>query len=418
MEEQKLLEVIISSKEFYRHKKLSNREITPDIIRSVGKEVITIFGVRRSGKSSLLSLIIRELKLEETQFLYINFDDPVFINYSDVSILDKIWEVYKIHINNREKPYIFFDEIQNIPKWEKWIRKIRDLEQAFVFITGSSSTLFSRDFGTSLTGRHISFALYPLSYREYLSFKGYELPENELQIIEKKLTLRKAFQEYIYTGGFPEIVLTDRKELLKEYFEDILFKDIILRYSIRDANTLRKIATYCLTNVSKLISYNSIRNVFKISLDKVKSYLSYLEESYLIFLIPSFAYSLKSQELSPKKVYCIDNGLRNVVSFKFSKDEGKLVENMVFLELKRRKHEIYYWKNKHEVELVLKNVDDSLIGINVTYTDEIDEREIDGLKEFKRKFGSKVKELVVITKDIDKQSEGIRFVPVWKWLLV
>lgn len=225
------------------------------------------------------------------------------------------------------------------------------------------------------------------------------------------------FQDYLYNGGFPEIVLSGKNELLKEYFEDILFKDIIIRYEVRDVNTLRKLATYCLTNVSNFISYNSLKNIFKISLDKVKSYLSYLEESFLIFFVQSFSYSLKSQELSPKKVYCIDNGLRNAVSFKFSKDEGKLLENLIFLDLKRREKEIHYWRNKNEVDFVIKNIDDSLTAINISYSDDIEEREINGLKEFKNIFISKVRDLFLITKDIEQQKNGITFVPIWKWLL-
>lgn len=417
MEDLKILEVLQQLKSFQKQKELVDRAISEKIIKIIGKEVITIFGVRRSGKSSLLILLMKKLNLKDSQILYVNFDDPVFINYLDIQLLDKIWEIYRINVNLNEKPYLFFDEIQVVPKWEKWIRRMRDLEQAYIFITGSSSKLFSREFGTSLTGRHISFFLYPLSFQEFILFKGYKLPENDLKIIENRILLKKLFQDYLYNGGFPEIVLSGKNELLKEYFEDILFKDIIIRYEVRDVNTLRKLATYCLTNVSNFISYNSLKNIFKISLDKVKSYLSYLEESFLIFFVQSFSYSLKSQELSPKKVYCIDNGLRNAVSFKFSKDEGKLLENLIFLDLKRREKEIHYWRNKNEVDFVIKNIDDSLTAINISYSDDIEEREINGLKEFKNIFISKVRDLFLITKDIEQQKNGITFVPIWKWLL-
>jgi len=196
-----------------------------------------------------------------------------------------------------------------------------------------------------------------------------------------------------------------------------LYKDVILRHEIRDVNLLRKIANYCLTNLSQSLSYNSLKNLFKISLDTARSYLSYLEESFMIFQVSIFSYSLKIQEVNPKKVYCIDNGLRNAISFKFSKDEGKLAENLIFIELKRRGKEIYYWKGKNEVDFIVKERDDSLKALNITYTDEITKREIEGLKEFKEKFSSQVVKLIILTKNIEKKKNGIVYIPIWKWLI-
>jgi len=416
MEDAKILEILQIWKK-YQKRELIDREITDKIIKLIGKEVIDIIGIRRCGKSSLLSLLMKKLKIKESEILFVNLDDPMFINDYDIKLLDKIWEVYRIHINPGEKPFIFLDEIQFIPKWEKWIRKIRDLELAYIFITGSSSKLLSKEYGTSLTGRHISFVLYPLSFSEFIRFKGFEIPKNEFEIMEEKIRLRSLFNEYLISGGFPEVVLTNNTELLKNYFEDIIYKDIITRYEIRNVNLLRSLASYCLTNLSKHLTYNSIKNLYKISLDTVKSYLSYLEESFLIFQISKFSYSLKVQEISPKKIYCIDNGLRNAVSFKFSKDEGKLAENLVCIELKRRLKEIYYWKNKHEIDFVIKEIDGSLNAINVTYSDEIDDREIIGLEEFKSKFKSNINNLIILTKNIEKESQGIKYIPIWKWLL-
>ncbi|MHA1490150.1 MAG: ATP-binding protein [Promethearchaeota archaeon] len=196
-----------------------------------------------------------------------------------------------------------------------------------------------------------------------------------------------------------------------------MYKDVILRHEIRDVNLLRKIANYCLTNLSQSLSYNSLKNLFKISLDTARSYLSYLEESFMIFQVSIFSYSLKIQEVNPKKVYCIDNGLRNAISFKFSKDEGKLAENLIFIELKRRGKEIYYWKGKNEVDFIVKERDDSLKALNITYTDEITKREIEGLKEFKEKFSSQVVKLIILTKNIEKKKNGIVYIPIWKWLI-
>lgn len=417
MEDAKILEILFSWKTYLKQKNLIKREIQTKIIKSMGKEVIDIIGIRRSGKSSLLNLLIKQLDLKDSLILYVNFDDPMFANFLDLNLLEKIWDVYRININPDEKPFIFFDEIQVIPKWEKWVKKIRDLEIAHVFITGSSSKLLSREYGTSLTGRHITQVLFPLSFKEFLRFKNFKIPKNKADIYNKKIWLRKHFQEFLINGGFPEFVLSENIELLKNYFEDILYKDVIIRHQIRDVNLLRKIANYCLTNISQSLSYNSLKNLFKISLDTARAYLSYIEESFMIFQVSIFSYSLKIQEVNPKKVYCIDNGLRNAISFKFSKDEGKLAENLIFIELKRRGKEIYYWKGKNEVDFIVKEIDDSLKALNITYTDEITKREIEGLKEFKEKFSSQVTKLIILTKNIEKKKNGIVYIPIWKWLL-
>lgn len=396
--------------------KLKQRETIKEMTSSINKEVIDVIGVRRSGKSSILFLIIQKLDLKDEEYLYINFEDPAFIGNYNTNILEKIWDVYNINYSPKEKPYLFFDEVQNIQGWEQWVRKMRDLEKAHIFVTGSSSKLLSAEFGTKLTGRHLTFKVLPLSFKEYLIFKDEKIPATKKDLIQNEITLRKAFKEFMYNGGFPEIALTENKELLKNYFDDLLYKDIIIRHEIRDANSLRRLAVYCLSNIGQKNSYNSLRKQFSQSLDAIKSYMSYLEESFLIFQTPFFSYSLKSQEAMPRKIYCIDNGLRNAVSFKFSKDEGKLAENLVFVELKRREKEVYYWQKMNEADFVIKNNDDTLTAINVTYSDKINNREIKGLLEFKKEF-KKTKELIILTKNTEKKEQGIRYSPLWKWML-
>ena len=413
LSEEQILEILEIWKAKIRKSDLHDRAITDKLISQIGKEVLDITGVRRSGKSSTLFLIIDKLNLDTKDFLYVNFEDPLFIGHYSIDLLGKIWDVYKEHTNPGKKPYIFFDEIQLIPKWELWIRKIRDLESAYIFVTGSSSALMSRELGTKLTGRHISITVFPLSFDEFLNFRKVDIDRKNLY--GAKHLIKNNLIEYLNSGGFPEFVLNNNQELLKNYFEDILYKDIILRHNIRDAKSLRSLAVFCLTNITKLASYNSLRKQFSLSLDTVKDYLSYMEEAYLINVVPAFSFSLKAQENSPKKIYCVDNGLRNAVSFKFSKDMGKLAENAVFVELKRKGKEVYYWKGKNEVDFLIKNNDQSLTAINVTYSDNIEEREIKGLTEVKGEF--KVKESILITKDLEKKENGVKFVPLWKWLL-
>ncbi len=414
--EQQILEVIENWRKKVKQE-LKPREISKQIIKNISKEIIDLVGVRRSGKSSLLFLIIRELGLEDDGYIYINFEDPAFIGNYNVELLELIWKTYQLHFNPKKKPYLFLDEIQNIPQWEQWVRKMRDLELAHIFVTGSSSQLLSREFGTKLTGRHISFRIYPLTFKEFLIFDDFKIPESDADFIRNKIKILKKFNFYFSIGGFPQIILSKNEEQLKDYFEDILYKDIVIRHGIRDVNLLRRLAVFCLTNVGKKISLNSIKKQLDMSIDSVKSYLSYLDEAFLIFQLNFFSYSLKKQEIRNKKIYCIDNGIRNAVSFKFSQDQGRLAENLVYMDLKKKGKDIFYWEDKNEVDFVVKHKDNTLSAINVSYTNDIDDREIRGLVEFKKKFKSKTKELIIITKDISKKEKGIDFIPLWKWVL-
>ena len=206
-------------------------------------------------------------------------------------------------------------------------------------------------------------------------------------------------------------------QVLKQYFDDILYKDIVDRYNLNSQKT-SDLALFLITNFTSPISLRNVRNSLGVSYDLIKDYLSYFKEAFIFFTLEHFSYSLKEQKTLASKIYCIDNGLRNAVSFKFSKDEGRLVENLVFLELKRKGNEIYYWKNskQEEVDFIVKNKDNSLDAINVSYSDDINERELKSLLKFKESF-KKTKELIVITKDIEKKQQDINFIPLWKWLL-
>jgi len=418
--EEQILEIIASWNKSILNQNLRDRYIVDKIIKlhnnGKNKEIIDLVGVRRAGKSSILALIMKRLNLKNEEMLYINFEEPLFVNDYTIHLIEKIWNTYRTHINPDKKPFLFFDEIQLIPMWEKWMRKIRDQELAYVFITGSSSDLLSKEYGTSLTGRHFSFSVYPLSFKEFLLFNHVKTAKNRFSLYDNKLKIINLFYKYLTTGGFPEIVLKNDPQLLKNYFDDILYKDIIERHKIRDVISLKKLAVFCLTNMGNRVTYNSLRKYFSLSLDTVREYLSYFEESFFIFQVPIYSYSLKLQEISQKKIYCIDNGLRNEISFKFSKDEGRLAENLVFVDLKRKGNEIYYWKNRGEVDFIVKNKDQSLTAINVSYADEIDEREVNSLLEFKKKFRN-VKELIILTKDVSKKENRVKFIPLWSWLL-
>ena len=387
------------------------------------REVTIITGVRRSGKSTLMYQIIANLLTggaNPEQILFVNLEDKKLTTET----LEDIYKSYRQNINSDKNAYIFLDEIHKKLGWESWIRKKYDLRTRDKFIiSGSCSYLLKREYSTLLTGRNLAFEVFPLDFEEFLLFQNLKINKNNIKkgvILEKtKFLALKYFKEYLGIGGFPEVLLKQenyKKKLLEQYFDDILYKDIIDRYNLNSQKT-RDFALFLMTNFTGLISLRNLRNSLGISYDTVKDYLSYFREAFLFFVIDHFSYSFKEQKTLPSKIYCIDNGLRNAVSFKFSKDEGKLAENLVLIELKRREKNIYYWKNRNEVDFVIKNNNQTLVAMNVTYSDEIDEREIRGLKEFKTEFKSKITELVILTKDMKKEEGGIKFIPLWKWLL-
>ena len=411
------------NKELVKELKGILREQYKEIIKSLEiKEISVIIGARRTGKSTLMYQMVDNLLskgIKSEQILFVNLDDKKFENNS----LEEIYSAYRENINPQEKAFIFIDEVHRKEGWESWIRKKYDLKTNCKFVvSGSCSYLLKKEYSTLLTGRNLTFEIFPLSFEEYLSFKKITLNKGALKkgVItdQTKHTLLNALKNYIEKGGYPEIFFAKEEfkfKILKQYFDDILYKDIISRHNI-NSKKVQDLALFLITNLSEKFSLRNLRNSLGISYDSIKDYLSYYLESYLFFVNDFFSYSLKEQKARASKIYCIDNGLRNAVSFKFSKDEGRLVENLVFIELKRRNKEVYYWENKKEVDFVVKT-GNNLQGINVTYSDEINKRETQGLKEFKEEFKGKVRKLMIITKNIEKREEGIEFIPLWKWLL-
>jgi len=405
------------------------REEYAPLINSIEiKEITIITGVRRSGKSTIMYQMISNLLkkgISPKQILFVNFDDKILSKDS----LDETYQEYRKNLNPEKKAYIFLDEIHKKEGWESWIRKKYDLKTNDKFvISGSCSYLLKKEYSALLTGRNLTFEVFPLNFSEFLTFEGIEINEENIKegiILEKsKINILNKLKEYLELGGFPEIVLKEdafKLQVLKQYFDDILYKDIVDRYNLNSQKT-KDLAIFLITNFTSLISLRNLRNSLGIAYDSIKDYLSYFKEAFLFFTLEHFSYSLKEQKTLPSKIYCIDNGLRNAVSFKFSKDEGKLAENLVFIELKRKDKEVYYWQSerKEEVDFIVKNKDNSLTAINVSYTDEIEEREINALLKFKEKF-KKTKDMIIITKNTEKQekieNKTIKFIPLWKWLL-
>jgi len=388
------------------------------------KEIKVITGVRRSGKSTLLYQLISNLlrNTSPKEILFINFEDEVLNRYS----IEEIYDAY-ISVFRSKNVYLFLDEVNRKEGWEKWIRKKYDIREISQFyVTGSSSFLLKSEYSSLLTGRNIKQEIFPLSFREFLDFSNFKIEEPSLISSRKKSELKGVLNKYIEFGGFPEVFFkdtNDKRKLLINYYEDIIYRDIADRHRIQP-NKVRELANFLITNISNTISNRNIRNHLGLGMGTISNYVLWLEDSYLIFQVPFFSYSLKEQQKRPKKIYCIDNGLRNAVCLRFSEDIGRLVENIVFTELIRRQKEIYYWKDERqrEVDFVVKEGVKPGILIQVCWdlsNEKTREREVNalasGLKELKLKEG------LIITEDFeDKEKiDGklIKFKPLWLWLM-
>ena len=387
-------------------------------------KIISLVGSRRSGKTFYFYQLIRQLGekgVTKDEILYIDFTDDRLYPLKIDELDDLLEAYYELYPNNRMiQKYFFFDELQDVDGWESFVRRIAEKEKARVYVTGSSSKMLSREIATSLRGRTLAFHLFPLSFGEFLRFKAVKL-DKDFAYSNVRFKIKKLMGEYLDWGGFPEIALSDslKHEILSNYYEVMIYRDVVERFSLRNTALLKSLGKFLITNVGSRFSvnsyYNTLKNESKVSKETVLEYLAYLEDANIVYRSHIFSYSLKTQQMNPSKVYCVDNGLRNAVALRFSKDDGRLAENLVFLELKRRGYDIYYWKGKKEVDFVLKHRNGRLSAINVSYSDEIDQRETEGLYEFREKFGKS--ELTILTRDTEKNENGIAYAPLWRWLL-
>ncbi len=374
-------------------------------------QIVVISGVRRSGKSTLLRQIASKL----TDYHYINFDDERLISF-DVADFNQLLLAW-----NKRSPSknILIDEIQNVQSWERFIRRIHD-DGYKIYLTGSNAKLLSSELATHLTGRHVKVELYPFSFQEFLSFQNIELKQAQTTIA--KAELLNAFDVYLTNGGFPEYVKRGEPELLKQAYDDIVYKDIITRFGIREINPFRELALYLFSNAAKEVSYSALAKTLGIkSVMSVRKYVGFLQESYLVFELYKYDFSLKKQIISAKKIYVIDNGMRNSIAFSVSDDHGRLLENAIYLELKRRGLQVYYFKGKNECDFIIKEKNKITQVFQVTSRLHADnrERELAGLYESMEMFDLKEGTLITENQEetIQKDSFTIHIVPAWKWLL-
>ena len=423
-------QIITFWKEFNIPKALS-RAIKVDITTNF---IITITGPRRAGKTYFCFQLINQLIEKEASkenILYINFEDNKLLG-AESKDLDKLLESFLelSQINKKQKIYLFFDEIQNVRNWDSWARTINDTRRDIqIILTGSSSKLLSKEISTKLRGRVLNYEIFPLSFKELLNWKNIKYDLKTISYSKDKIEIRRLFSSFILNGGYPAIISQNlqKENILQSYYDSMIFKDIIERYKIEDVNKLKALANLLFESVSKEMSYSKLANKlnaigFKISKNTVIEYLSYFEDAYLFFQNLKYEYSLAKQLGSIKKVYCIDNGLLNTVSFKFSDDFGKLLENLVYIELRRRNEQIYYSRKNYECDflIVRKNKVSLAIQITKKLDDENEKREINGLLEVMNDY--KLKEGILLTEEQEEEKiikgKKIKVIPVWKWLLI
>lgn len=409
-----LKSVIFDQKRLKWSKYFLERSLSASLITS--KEVLVISGIRRCGKSTLLQQIRNQLA--ENDF-YLNFDDERLIQFS-VEDFTELHEVF-IELFGVQNTF-YFDEIQNVAGWERFVRRLFDSGYK-VFITGSNAVMLSKELGTHLTGRYLSLELYPFSFREFLAFKKIRAGEKEIYSTENRAEITRQFHEYATTGGFPHHIQNLNADYLKSLYESILYRDIMVRNNLTNEREILELVYYLASNISRLSSYNSLAKTIGISnASTIKNYLTFFQNSYLIFHVNKFDFSVKKQIQNPKKIYLIDQALINMLGFGFSENRGRLLENLVFLELKRRGKIIFYHRQKKECDFVLREGAQikHAIQVSASLTEKKTlQRELEGLAEALEIH--KLTQGLIITENEEKTLEyagkKIEVKPAWKWFL-
>jgi hypothetical protein len=381
-----------------------NKGISREELKEIKTDVpfaLILSGIRRCGKSTLLHQIIGSMK----GFYYFNFEDPRAIEF-ELADFQKLNDIFIEEYGEQE--HYFFDEIQNIEKWELFIRQMLD-KKKHVIITGSNASLLSKELGTKLTGRHLRYELFPFSYKEFLT-------------LTKEKPSIESFQKYLNKGGFPEYLKLERADILQQLLNDIIERDIVIRHKIRSTKTIKEMALYLITNAGKEFSYNKLKKTFQLgSVNTAIAFVSYFEDSYLLFTVPKFNYSLKKQIVNNKKIYSVDNGLSRVNSTSFSEDKGKMLENMTFISLRKKYKDIFYFKEKNECDFLVKEGTKITKAIQICFelNEDNKKRELNGLIEALEKFS--LNEGLILTynqeDEIKIQNKKIKATPMWKWLL-
>ena len=327
------------------------REQLPEVEQaSSSPHAVIISGLRRAGKSTLLAQLAH--RLGEDAFFYLNFEDDRLLNFQADDINDLYQNLLEIF---GERKIFILDEIQNISGWEYFVRRFMDMGFKF-YITGSNASLLSRELGTRLTGRYIAIELFPFSFKEYLRFRDIPLPSLGRMTTVDIAQLQKNLGEYMQAGGIPDALKYPELPILRTLYNDVLYRDIATRYRLGNVGMLKELGFFLMSNIANLISYNKLKQQFNVgSVNTIKTYVEYMEDSWLFFTLNVHDYSVKRQQIAPKKIYSIDTGLSRSVGFQFSPNTGRELENMVFLALRQKNQDVYYLTtpNGYEIDFYL-----------------------------------------------------------------
>ena len=393
------LERVVLRQQFDLKKSLGVKRLFE--VKLLNKFTTIISGVRRGGKSTLARQFLKSKK----PVYYLYFEDITLAEF-ELSDFIQLEIVFKQTLGSNG--VYFFDEIQNIVGWEKYIRQLVDAEEK-VIITGSNASMLSKELGTRLTGRHISLELFPFSYAEFLLLKQ---KDHSIQL----------FEEYQQKGGFPEYLKNNDVDIIRNLFQDIFYRDILFRNQLRNELAIKTLLHFLISNIGKELSYNKLKQLIKVgSGNTVSQFIDHFEQAYLLFSLKKFDFSLKKQLVNPKKIYCIDNAIIGRNAFSFSENKGRMLENTVFIELKRRSKEIYYHKMKSECDFLvqegLKITDAIQVCYQLDYQNK--EREINGLVEALIEHNL-AKGYILTNNQEDKlvvDGKTLIIEPVWSWLL-
>lgn len=423
MDKSKLRQVLIDQQEGFFKPPSDMVERQIDLAYYLkGLETVVISGIRRCGKSTLLRMIADRIGSPK---LFINFDDVRLVDFVPDNYEDIISISVELFGDKSAGTTYFFDEIQNAPFWPRWINNLYGRKYK-IFLTGSNASLLSSEISTFITGRQKTLKLTPFSFPEYLRLKKINFPENRLTT-EQKAILYSAFIRYLENGGFPLVIKNDDLLLSKQYFEDILYRDIIARYRIKEVKEIKDLALYLFSNVGSIYSYSTLKNVTSIkSLSTIKNHIDHLCDSFVLYNLGRFCYSITKQKVSSSKIYSQDNSFLKTVAFNFSENAGKRLENLVCVELLRHNRDIYYHKEKKECDFVIKEGTKIVEAIQVCQ-DMSDlktrKREMEGLIEAMILYNLKKGLILTLEEEGEEVVRGdgkkyiIKITSVWKWLM-
>lgn len=412
-----LKQIILEQQEILhaQNKRYVQRYIADEWLQT--SEILIISGIRRCGKSVLMQQI-RD-RLVEKDFFF-NFDDERLANFK-LDDFQKLQECF-VELFGEQHTY-YFDEIQNIEGWERFVRRLYNAGNKIV-ITGSNARMLSRELGTHLTGRYLQVEIYPFSFQEYLAMNEIPVNAKTLYTTTGRATMVKSFVKYMECGGFPKFLQDGSVSYLTSLYESIIYRDILTRNGLTNEKEMLELMFYLASNATKRVTYSSLGKVVGIQHpDTIKNYLEYIQQTYLIFQLFRYDPSVKKQMMSPKKIYFVDNAIIKRIGFNATENNGVFLENLVFIEMKRRGWDVYYYADKKECDFIVRkglHISDAYQVTLKMDSPQTREREIAGVREAMQAYSlSKGYILTFEGKETINFDDGtiVEVVPVWEWIL-